>query len=104
MKKTSGLKKMKHTHTIIPACLLAVTIPLFLAVDGVQASRYANLETEVKQLEASHNELVEGNRRLIAEISLLSSADRIEKIAVDQLAMHRASSAEIVRIEMKGTK
>ena len=39
---------------------------------------------------------------MITNISMLSNANRIERIAEQQLGMHKAESDEIVRVEMKG--
>ena len=49
-------------------------------------------------------DLVEQNKKLITDISVLSSSDRIEKIATEELEMRPAESDEIVRVEMKGSK
>ena len=96
MKKKSALAKG------VAICLLAASIPLFLAVDGVQARRFARLEQEIAQLERSQAEMVEENKNLITGISVLSSADRIEALASGQLGMRPAESSEIIRVEMGG--
>lgn len=85
-------------------CLLALCIPAFLAVETIQAHRYTSLESQLRDLEKSQSEAIESNKRLITELGLLSSSSRIEKIAIDELGMHQASSDEIVRVEMKGNK
>ena len=41
---------------------------------------------------------------LISDISLLSSTDRIEKIATEELGMHKAETSDIVRVQMAGEK
>jgi cell division protein FtsL len=81
--------------------LLALAIPGLLALDSIQGRRFTTLEREVTQLEKKQVELVESNRKLITGISVLSSSDRIEKIAEKELGMRKAESSEIVRIEMK---
>lgn len=96
MKKKSALAKG------VAICLLAASIPLFLAVDGVQARRFAQLEQEIAQLERRQAEMVEENKNLITGISVLSSADRIEALASSQLGMRPAESSEIIRVEMGG--
>ena len=58
------------------------------------------VQSEVKALEQKQMELVEENKRLITDISLLSSGERIGKIAEEELGMHKAESEEIVRVEM----
>lgn len=81
-------------------CLVAISIPAMLALDGVQARRYATMEKEITGLEQRQSELIESNKNLITGISILSSADRIEKIAAEQLNMRLAESSEIIRVEM----
>ena len=44
------------------------------------------------------------NKKLITDISLLSSSDRIEKIAEEDLGMRQAESKEIVRVGVPVTK
>ena len=84
--------------------LLALMIPLLLAVYGIQTKRYADLYKEVTALEKKQEELIEQNKRLVGDISLLSGSDRIEKIASEELGMHKAEKEDIVRIEMNGDK
>lgn len=81
----------------------AVAIPLLLILATVQARSYEKLKKEVEALEDRQVELVEENRKLISGISVLSSSQRIQKIAEDELGMHRAESDEIVRVEMKNS-
>lgn len=80
--------------------MLAASIPLFLAVDGIQSRRFAQLEGEIASLERAQAELVEKNKNLITGISVLASADRIEALASGQLKMRPAESSEIIRVEM----
>ena len=97
------MKKKSLFWTTVCLCFLALLIPLMLVIDGFQARKYADLEADVKALEEKENELVEENKKLITDISILSSTDRIEKIAQEDLKMRKAESEEIVRVEMKGS-
>ena len=83
-------------------CVLALSIPGLLVLNGLQSRRYAALLREVEQMEARQVELVEQNKKLITEISLLSSSERIEKIAEEELGMRPAETEEIVRLKMRG--
>ena len=47
---------------------------------------------------------MEENKKLITDISLLSSGQRISNIAENELGMHKAESEEIVRVEMENKK
>lgn len=96
MKKKNALVKG------VAICVLAASIPLFLAVNGIQSRRYAQLEGEIANLERAQAELVEKNKNLITGISVLASADRIEALASGQLKMRPAESSEIIRVEMGG--
>ena len=85
-------------------CVLAAMIPILLICYGFQTKRYAELSREVTALERTQEELVEQNKRLVGEISILSSTDVIEKKAVEELGMHKAEAEDIVRVEMNGEK
>ena len=80
----------------IIAYIFAVLIPVLLTVQVFQAYRYKKLRNEIKRLETRQVELVEQNRKLISDISVLSSSDRIEKIAEDDLGMHKANTGDMV--------
>ncbi|MBQ3966830.1 MAG: cell division protein FtsL [Treponema sp.] len=82
--------------------LAAALIPLLLFLYVFQAHMYAKLKAEVRSLELKQVELIEKNKELISEISVLSSSDRIEHIAEKELDMHKADTNEIVRVEIKG--
>ncbi len=83
------------------ACIAALSIPSLLIFDAFQARKYADLQKQVRDLERKQEELVEQNKKLITDISVLSGADRIESIAKDELGMRFAESDEIIRVEMK---
>ncbi|MCR4626874.1 MAG: septum formation initiator family protein [Treponema sp.] len=92
---------MKNIFKYVFVCACGIAIPALLVINSLQALKYKKLEREVSALEKKQVELVEENKRLITNISLLSSSDRIEKIASEELGMHKAESEEIVRVEMK---
>ncbi len=95
---------MKSIFYKIGVCLLALSIPLLLIAYAVQTRRYADLSREISELEAKQERLIEQNKKLVSDISLLSSTDRIEKIASGELGMHKAETEDIVRVEMNGSK
>ena len=82
--------------------LLALSIPFFLVIAMVQSKQYMDIEKEVAKLEQVQKDLIESNKALVTDISVLSSSERIEKIAVEQLGMRKATSDEIVRVSIKG--
>ena len=85
-------------------CIFVLTIPLVLCLYATQARRYTALTSEIRELEKKQEKLIEENKKLVSDIAVLSSADRIEKIAVEELGMHKAETEDIVRVEMTGEK
>lgn len=94
-------EKVKEIRKNMPLYALALAIPLLLCFDSFQSHRYSELQKEVKKLESVESSLIENNKNLVAEISLLSSAERIESFAINELGMRKAGSDEIVRVEVK---
>ncbi|MBQ2553255.1 MAG: cell division protein FtsL, partial [Treponema sp.] len=84
---------------IVLLCIAALLIPGMLIVDAVQARKYTALREQVLELEEKQAEIIEENKKLITDISILSSADRIEQIAKDTLGMRKAETDEIIRVE-----
>ncbi len=85
----------------IAAVLCTLLIPALLFSLVWQSSRYSRLERELQMYERQQTELVSANRRLISQISVLSSPERIERVAIDKLGMRKAAPSEILRIELK---
>ena len=79
----------------------SLTLPLFLGVSVVQARHYGELQREVRRLEVVQEEWIERNKRLIAEIGLNSSAERIERIAVEQLGLTKKRPEDILQIRIE---
>jgi len=96
--------KIKNFFKAILICLFALSIPVMLGLYAVQAKKYTDLSKEVLELESKQEKLIEENKKLVSDISQLSSAERIEKIAVEELGMHKAEAEDIVRVEMTGEK
>ncbi len=97
-------RKNNNIARSISVCFLALCIPAFLIVNAVQSRKYIELRNDVIELEKKQEKLVEENKRLITEISQLSSSDRIESIAENELNMRQAESEEIVRVELREKK
>jgi cell division protein FtsL len=83
--------------------VLVLTIPLFLGLATWQSSRYGDLEREIKKLEKTQEEWVENNKRLIAGIAFLSSPDRIEHIARDELGLQKKQPEEVLLISINSS-
>ena len=98
------MDQFKRVMKLVLLCLGALSIPALLILDAVQARKYADLTDQVKQLESKQQELVEENKKLITDISLLSGTDRIESLAEGELGMRKAETDEIIGVEMKAKK
>ncbi len=83
------------------SALAVVSIPLMLFFATVQASRYASLEREIYRVEKSQDDVIKANKHLISSISLLSTPERIERVAQSELSMRKARKDEILRIALK---
>ena len=96
--------KVASFFRVFGVCLLTISIPAMLILYGLQAKKYKDLTKEVVELERKQEKLIEENKRIVSEISVLTNAERIEKIAVEELGMHKAEAEDIVRVEMAGEK
>jgi len=96
--------KFKDFMLRFAVLLLVLSIPCLLCLYAIQAKKYTNLTKEVRSLELKQEKLIEENKKLVSDIAILSSADRIEKMAVEELGMHKAEKEDIVRVEMTGEK
>ena len=77
--------KVASFFRIFGVCLLTISIPAMLILYGLQAKKYKDLTKEVVELERKQEKLIEENKRIVSEISVLTNAERIEKIAVEDL-------------------
>ncbi|MDR1949665.1 MAG: septum formation initiator family protein [Spirochaetaceae bacterium] len=82
--------------------VLTASIPLFLGAIVRQSVRYAELVDEVKRVEAAQEEWVESNKRLIAGIAVLSSSERIEGIAKNELGLVKKPPEAVLQIRIEG--
>ena len=103
MKRNSKNKTM-FSLFIIFLCFITLLIPGILCLYAKKKKKYTDLTKEIAELELKQEQLIEENKKLISDISLLSSPERIEKIATEELGMHKAENEDIIRVEMKGDK
>ena len=96
--------KIKDFFKVILICVLVLSIPAMLTLYALQTKKYTDLTKEIAELEVKQEKLIEENKKLVSDISQLSSAERIERIAVEELGMHKAETEDIVRVEMTGEK
>ena len=91
---------MKH----FLAFILTISIPCLFFFTVKQSQVYNTLEREVNAYNDEQNRLITENKRKISAISILSKPQRIEKIAVEELDMHKADSSQIIRIALDKEK
>ena len=78
-----------------------LSIPLLLGVIAWQSNRYAELDRGVRRLEAVQEDWVEGNRRLIAGIAVLSSSARIGQLATRDLGLTRIRPENVLQVKIE---
>jgi len=83
---------------------IAITIPLFLGLLVWQSNRYQNLTKELERLEKSQTEWVESNKRLVAYIAENSSAERIDRIAKNELGLGKIPPENFLQVRIMGGK
>jgi cell division protein FtsL len=81
---------------------VALVVPAMLALVSWQSARYIDLEQKIAALESGQEEWLGSNNRLIAVIAMLSSSERIERIARDQLGLSRVGPENVLQIKIVG--
>jgi cell division protein FtsL len=79
---------------------MVITIPLFLSMIVWQSNRYRNLANEISRMEQIQVEWVESNKRLIASIAEYTSPERIERIAVNEMNLHRTRPEHLLQVRI----
>jgi hypothetical protein len=82
--------------------VLVLTVPVLLSLETWQAFRYRKLQQEVRELEEQQREWIETNKKVLANISLFRSPDRIEKLALEELGLTELEAERLLRIEIAG--
>ncbi|MDR2103813.1 MAG: cell division protein FtsL [Treponema sp.] len=80
------------------------TIPLLLGLNVWQSFRYRELERDLGKLEREQEEWVESNKRLIAGIAVLSSSERIARIAVHDLGLIKIQPEDVLQIRIEARR
>jgi cell division protein FtsL len=81
---------------------IVLTIPIFLGVVAWQSVRYAEMEKNVRRLEAVQEDWVSENKKLIAAIAVLSSSSRIKQIAVNDLFLVKVRPEYVLQVSIEG--
>ena len=92
--------------SFIRRCVLlyffVLSIPFFLGVTAWQSIRYTELDKDVRRLEAVQEDWIEGNKKLIAGIAVLSSSGRIQSIAVHDLGLLKMRPEDVLQVRIEG--
>jgi len=80
---------------------IVLTIPLFLGIVTWQSVRYTELDHGVRHLEATQENWVESNKKLIAGIAVLSSSKRIEQVAVHDLGLLKIDPEDVLQVRIE---
>ncbi len=94
IQKTPGNRK--HLIWLVAA----LTIPVVLCLQVQQVVQYDELKDKVTDLETLQEEWLDKNKKVLANISLFRSPERIEKLAVEELGLRPVHFAEITRVEI----
>jgi cell division protein FtsL len=81
--------------------IVVISIPLCLGFNAWQSARYSEVSREIKRMEKVQTEWIESNKRLIAGIAMLSSSERIEQIAQNDLGLVKKTPEEILQIKIE---
>ena len=81
---------------------LVLSIPFFLGLTAWQSVQYRELERDVRRLEAAQEDWLEKNNRIIASIAVLSSASRIEQVAIHDLGLSKLRPENVLQVKIDG--
>ncbi len=79
-----------------------VSIPCFLGLSAWQSVRFETLHSHTQELDLSQRELLAENKHLIADLSALSSINRIETLALTELGLKRIESEALIQVKLGG--
>jgi hypothetical protein len=82
---------------------IAATIPGVIFLTVRQVNSYNQVDTEVHSLILDQRELFEQNKRMVANLSILSSPGRIDNLAENVLGMEKID-IETVRIKANSAR
>ena len=77
---------------------IVFTVPLFLGMTAWQSARYSDLERQTRRLEADQEKWVEQNKRLIADIAVLTTFERVERVALNDLKLSKIQPENVLQI------
>ena len=82
--------------------LLVFSIPVLLSMEVWQVFRFQRMREEVRALEAEQNDWLDQNKKILANISLFRSPERIESVAMDELGLEYIRESRVTQIKIRG--
>ena len=80
--------------------VMITSVPVYLCLQVWEVVRYTRLTAEVGAMELEQGEWLDRNKKILANISLFQSPERIEKLAKDSLNLEFIPRSEILRVEI----
>jgi cell division protein FtsL len=81
---------------------MAVSLPLSLGIVIWQTARYYELKGEVNVLLERQREWIDNNKRLIRDLTALSSSARIEEFARSNLMLEKKPPEDVLQVIIGG--
>jgi len=78
--------------------MIVLTVPMLFYLEVWQVARYRELTEEISVLEKEQENWIDQNKKILADISVLRSPERIERLAVEQLGLEPLDPEKILRI------
>jgi hypothetical protein len=79
--------------------ILVCSVPVLLSLEVWQVFRYRRLKQETLELEAQQKDWLEKNKKVLANISLFSSPERIEKLSRETLGLEILDGDRVLTVE-----
>ena len=92
---------MKEKRMRIIAVFFALTLPVFIFLNVWQVFHHRQVRSEIASLETEQREWLENNKRVLAGITVLSSPERIDKLARD-LSLEKDPRERVLYIFFNG--
>lgn len=78
--------------------ICAATLPLFLAAVVVQTIQYQDLKTQVAAQQKEQESWIEKNRRILAGVTVLSSPERIDRLAQQDPGLQQTPANQTLKV------
>jgi cell division protein FtsL len=80
--------------------VLVITMPLAAMAAVLQTQRFARLESDVRALNVRQELRIEENKSLLTDIAELSSPERIENIAKNDLMLEKKPPEDVLQVHI----